>query len=63
MATTIQTIITEAESLASSFVPGLGSAATIAKLADDGLSLVSQPIKSAQLDKPANEAKDSNRPI
>lgn len=28
----------------------------VAKLADDGLALVSQPIKSAQLDKPINEA-------
>lgn len=30
----------------------------VAKLADDALGLVSQPIKSAQLDKPINEAKD-----
>lgn len=30
----------------------------VAKLADDGLALVAEPIKSAQIDKPINEAND-----
>jgi len=55
---TSPSFLSEIESLASGLVPGLGSAATIAKLADDGLGLISQPIKSAQIDKPENEAKD-----
>lgn len=44
--------------IASSAVPVLGTATAALKLADDGLGLISEPIKSAQIDKPINEAND-----